>query len=178
MNYSWLDIILFGIIAIAFILGIAKGLIKQIIGISAVIIGLILAVTYYAHVSDLFSPLVSSTALSQFLGFLAIFLAVLCLGGLISAMLSKLMKGPFKFLNHVVGGGFGLLKGILICGVILFGMLVFPINTKALTNSQLAPFCLNVTRAAFYLVPQDLKEKFSEAYKDIIKKQGKHERKV
>ena len=54
MIFNWLDIVLFIIIAIAFILGLSKGLIRQAIGILAVIIGLILALSYYAVTAEFF----------------------------------------------------------------------------------------------------------------------------
>jgi len=176
MILNWLDMILLGILMITFIIGVIKGLVKQIIGIVAVIVGLILALVYYPHVAGFFARFISGRTLTHFLGFLAIFLGVLCIGELISAMLSKLMKGSLKFVDHVLGGGLGLLKGILICGVILFALLVFPVNFNALKNSQLSPYCLKITRAVYYIIPQDLKERFSEAYNDIVgreKKDGK-----
>lgn len=178
MELNWLDIVLLGILLFTLILGIVKGLVKQIIGILAVFLGLILALLYYPVVSGVFMRLISSKVVSQFLGFLAIFLAVLCLGALLSAMLSKLMKGPLKFLNHALGGCFGLLKGILICGVLLFAMLVFPVNKKVVQDSQVAPVCLVVTKGVFSLIPKDLREKFNRAYADIVGRRDKNARRI
>lgn len=178
MSFNWLDIVLLIIIAITVIAGISKGLVRQFVGILAVVIGLILALMYYPFAAELFLSFVSQEALAQFLGFLVIFFGVLGVGWLISAWLSKMMKGPFKFLNHVFGGAFGLLKGILICGVLLFAMLVFPVNTNALRRSQLAPVCLRLTKAVFTMIPQDLKDRFNQAYKDIVGRKGRDERRI
>jgi membrane protein required for colicin V production len=178
MSLNWLDIVLIIIIAITFILGLSKGLIRQAIGIVAVIIGLILALNYYALAAEFFLSVVRREALAQFLGFLVIFVLVLCLGWLVSSLLSELMKGPFKFVNHALGGGLGLIKGILICGILLFAMLVFPVSTKALRESELAPYCLRLTKAVFALIPEDLKDRFSEAYQDIVGKRGSNEKRV
>lgn len=168
MSLNWLDAVLIAILAVTFILGIVKGLIRQIIGILAVIFGLILAVNFYSYVAELYLRLISNRILCYLLGFLTIFFAVLAIGLLFSHLLSKLKKGPLKLLNHVLGGGIGILKGVLICGVVVFALLIFPVNKRALKESQLAPYCLEIIKAAVYIIPQEIKEKFKEAYQDIM----------
>jgi len=178
MNLNWLDIVLIAILLVTVILGFAKGLIREIIGLASVILGLILASLYYPYVSSFFEHIISHETLSHFLGFLIIFFAVLLVGGLISHLLSKLMKGPLKFLNHLLGGAFGLLKGILICGVLVFALLVFPISKEALVKSYFAPYCFGLAKATVYLIPQDLRAKFKSAYQDIVRSVEKHGKKV
>lgn len=178
MNVNWLDLIFLVILGLTVLFGVLKGFVRQIIGILAVIVGLILAVNYYPGVSDFFSRWISSSTLSHFIAFIVIFIAALCLGGVLSFLFSKVMKGPLKFVNNVLGGGLGLLKGLLICGVIVFAMLVFPFKEDALRQSFLAPYCLRITKAVIYLIPDDLKEKFNEAYKDIVEREREDVRKV
>jgi len=116
--------------------------------------------------------------LPYLLGFLTIFFAVLALGWLISHLLSKLMKGPLKFLNHVLGGGIGFLKGILICGVVVFALLLFPVNKEALKASKLSPHCVKATKLVFFLIPQEIKDQFKEAYQDIMEPGEKNGKEV
>ncbi len=175
---NWLDVILIIILVITTTLGIIKGLVKQLFGLLSVFIGLILALSLYSQMAWLYLRLVSSQVLAQFLGFLTIFLTVLGLGWLASYLLSKLVKGPLKVLNNLLGGGLGLLKGILICGVVVFALLVFPINKKVLKESRLSPPCLGMTRAVIKLIPRELKEKFKETYEEITKKVGKNGEKI
>jgi membrane protein required for colicin V production len=176
--FNWLDIVLFIVIGVTLLFGIIKGLVRQIIGILAVIVGLILALVYYPYIAYLFGRVISSQVLSHFLGFVSIFLAVLCLGGIISWLVSKMIKGPLKFMNHFLGGGLGLIKGILISGVFVFALLIFPVNVKALENSFVAPYCLKMTKVIVGLIPQELKESFKEAYEDIMGKRGKNAKRV
>lgn len=176
--FNWLDIILFVILAVTLVLGCIKGLIRQLVGILAVVIGLILSMGYYQSVGSFYRPLVASDSLAYFLGFLTIFLFVLLLGWLISRIFSKVMKGSLKFINHILGGFFGLLKGVLICGVIVFALLVFPINTEVLKKSFAAPYCLKITKGVVELIPKQLKIKFKDAYKEIIGRGGKNVERV
>lgn len=167
MSLNWLDIILLVILGVTVILGLIKGLIRQIFGILTVVAGLILAVLYYSAAASFFQRFGAGATLSKFLGFLMIFFVILILGWVVSRLFSKLMKGPLKFLNHVLGGVFGLVKGILITGILVFAMLVFPVHMDSLRNSSLAPVCLKITRAVFHLIPSDLRKDFNDAYKDF-----------
>lgn len=171
MSFNWLDIVLLAILLITVILGIIKGLIRQLIGLLTVVIGLILAIYNYSYVGQIYCRLISSPALCNLLGFFTIFVIVLGLGWLTAALLSKLAKGPLKFLNHALGGFLGLCKGILVAGVVVFAFLMFPVNKEVLKESQLAPYCLKMTKAIYYLIPQSLKQEFKKAYQDVLRKE-------
>jgi len=178
MVFNWLDVILLIILIITAILGVIKGLVRQLVGILAVVAGVILALAYYPYVSQALKPLFSNKALAHFLGFLIIFITTLILGWIIGRLFSKAMKGSLKFFNHLFGGGVGFIKGVLICGIIVFAMLVFPVQNKALEESEIAPYCLKVTQLAVDLIPLELKERFNKAYNEIIKKGEKDAKRV
>jgi membrane protein required for colicin V production len=178
MGLNWFDFILIAVLLITLILGFIKGLIRQVIGILAVVGGLILASLYYSRAAKVFHWLVANELWSNLLGFIIIFIAVLIIGWLIGLLFSKLMKGPFKFLNHFLGGIFGLLKGILICGVIVFAFLAFPVDKQALKESRLAPYCYKATRAAVILIPQEFRDRLKAAYQEIVVSVGKNGQKI
>ena len=178
MSFNWLDIVLLAILFVTIILGLIKGLIRQLIGLLAVVIGLILAIYNYNYMGQIYSRLISSQALRNLLGFFTVFVIILGLGWLTAALLSKLAKGPLKFLNHILGGFLGFCKGILIAGVVVFAFLIFPVNKEVLKSSQFAPYCLKITKAIYYLVPQNLKEKFKNAYQDVVRKGKENEERI
>ena len=173
-----LDIILLIILAVTSVVGIVKGLVRQVFGLLSVIMGVIIALGFYKQVSWICLRFISSEVLAQFLGFLMVFLAVVCVGWLSSHLLSKIIKGPLKLLNNVLGGCLGFLTGILICSVVIFALSVFPVSQKALKDSQLSPVCMKITRTMVGLIPKDLKEKFKDAYQDISKKVEKDAKKI
>ena len=173
MSLNWLDICLLIIILLTFIFGIIKGFLRQIVGIVAVIAGLILAAFYHSQAAIWINKVIRQEVVAFFLSFIMIFLLVLCLGWIIGMLLSKILKGPLKFINHVFGGFLGILKGVLIGGVLTFAMLVFPIEVKGLENSHVAPACLETTKLIISLIPQNLQDRFKEAYKKIIEKVDK-----
>jgi membrane protein required for colicin V production len=175
--FNWLDILLLVIIAITVIIGAIRGFVRQIIGLLAVILGLILAIKYYPYGKDVFTFL-RNEVLAQLLGFFLIFVIVLSVGWVINILLAKAIRGPFKSLNHFMGAGLGLIKGILISVIVVFGFLVFPVNTRILEESTLTPYCMEIADTAYNLIPQELKDKFREAYQDIMenKEEGKDEK--
>jgi len=173
---NWLDFILAVILVGTTMLGIIKGFLRQVFSILALIVGLTLALNFYSSFSWIYLRLTSNVLLAHFLGFMTIFVAVFGLGLAASYMLSKLAKGPLMILNKILGGFFGLLTGLLICGVIVFTLSVFPINKKALKESRFSLLSLRMTKIAVSLVPRELREKFKETYQEItekVKKDGK-----
>ena len=163
-----LDIVVVVILLATLILGLIKGLVRQVIGIAAVIAGLILAARYYPQVSSVFGGAFASEKWASIVGFALIFVVVLAVGGLISYLVCKLLCGPLRFIDHLLGGVLGLVQGVLICGVIVFALLAFPVNKQLLTGSRFAPYCYWLTKAMVQIIPQDLKNQFSQTYKEIV----------
>ena len=171
---NWLDFVLLAIIAVSAVVGIFKGLVRQVIGLAAVVAGLILASFYYDRAAALFETFVKNELLSDFFGFLLVFILVLVAGSLLGHLLTKAMKGPLALVNRLFGAVFGFLKAVLICGIIVFALVSFEIARPALETSVLAPACLGVTRAVVNMIPQDLRAKFNASYKEIRESGGKH----
>jgi membrane protein required for colicin V production len=175
---NWLDTILLVILIAATIVGIIKGFLRQAFSILALIIGLALALNFYSRFSWIYLRLTSNVLLAHFLGFMTIFVVVFGSGLVASYLISKLAKGPVMLLNNLLGGFLGLLTGLLVCGVIVFTLSVFPINKKILKESRLSLFSMRITKFAVSLVPRELREKFKETYQDITKKVEKNGKEI
>jgi membrane protein required for colicin V production len=175
---NWVDIVFVIILVGTTIHGIVRGFVRQVIGLAAVILGLILASLYYEGMAEIIQKLVRDKLVSNFLGFLVIFIAVVVAGALLGVLITKAMVGPLALANRALGGLFGLVQAVLICGVLAFALAAFGVARLSLEGSRLAPFCLGVTRAAVNLVPQDLKDKFNRSYQEIRKSGGKDGQKI
>ncbi len=175
---NWLDYVMLAIILVTVVMGIVKGLIRQVIGLVAVIAGLVLAVVYYDQTSHMFRTFVKNELVSNFLGFLLIFFIVLAAGAILGHLLTKAMVGPLAFANRLFGAVFGLVKAVLICGILVFALVSFDMARPAIETSVLAPACLGITRAVVNLVPKDLRTRFNESYQRIRESGGKHGQKI
>jgi membrane protein required for colicin V production len=178
MIFNWMDIVILIILLVTLVLGLMKGFVRQIIGLAAVVVGLLLAATYYLPVSRGVSRVVAAGKWSELIAFLLVFLAVLVAGWLISFLVSKLIRGPLRFIDHLFGGALGLLKGVLICGVIVFALHAFPVDKKALSESKLAPYCYWISKGIVQLIPQELKDRFKDTYNDIVKEKRPYGKEV
>ena len=175
---NWLDILLAAILVGFLVLGLVQGFILRLIGLVSVVAGLVLAGLYYRGPGEVLGKLIRNPLLANFLGFLALFIAVLVAGGLLGHLLSKAMKGPLAFVNHALGGVFGLLEGVLIGGILVFALLVFDLAPGALRTSRAAPLAFAATRAVVNLIPQDLRAKFNSSYEQIRKSGGSRGEKI
>jgi membrane protein required for colicin V production len=171
---NWLDYVLLAIIVVTAIYGIFKGFVKQVIGLVAVIAGLVLAVLYYTQASAIFMGFVKNRTVSNFLGFLLIFVLVVVAGGILGHLLTKAMLGPLALVNRLFGAVFGVITAVLVCGILVFALVSFEMAKPAVETSVLAPACLGVTRAVVHMVPKDLRQRFDESYKRIRESGGKH----
>lgn len=166
---GWVDIVLVVILIGTFIAGIIRGLVKEVVGIVAAIVAFLAAAQWYAPVADFLNASLVGPGAAKFLGFALVFVFVILVGAIAAALLSKLMAGPLKFVNHLFGGVFGFFEGMLICGALVFALMVFPVSKDALSTSELAPYCYGLTKTMVGFIPRELKEQFKSAYQDIIK---------
>jgi len=171
---GWLDIVLAIIIAVTVIIGLVKGLIRELIGVAAAVGGFVLAGTYYQKAADMLGRIIHNTLAAKFLGYLLILIVVLAVGALLSYILSKLLKGTIQVINHFLGGVFGCIEGLLIGGALVFGLLAFPVDRAAVSESRVAPYCYGLTKAIVSLVPDELKNAARTAYQDIFKNEKDH----
>ncbi|MGB7295243.1 MAG: CvpA family protein [Candidatus Aminicenantales bacterium] len=167
MVNNWLDILFLAVIGVSLVLGLIKGLTRMIIGIASVIAGFVIAALYYRPVSALFNRMLAVEIWRHLIAFVLIFIAVLIVGGLVSFLLSKIIKGPLRFADRILGGMLGVVAGVLISGVLVIAQLAFPVNKQVLRSSAIAPYCYWLTKGMIQIIPQELKEKFKVTYEEV-----------
>jgi len=175
---NWLDITFLALILLCLILGIIRGFVRQLVGIAAVLAGLVLAVVYYKGTGEIIDSVIHNQFFSYFLGFILIFVLVIAGGWLIGVLLTRLMKGPLAVMNRALGGFFGVVKGVLICGILVFALLTFKVARPALETSTLAPACFSAISAAVRLIPQEVRDMFESSYREIRGDGGGHGKKI
>ncbi len=178
MGLNWVDWVIICLVVIAAVLGFVRGLVRQIIGLCALLVGFILAARYYISLSYSLRPALANETWARLVAFLLIFIASLLVGGFLGWVVSKLMKGPLKVADILFGGLFGLIQGALIASVFVLGLIVFPVKEKSLLESRFAPCCLGLGQALVHLVPHELKVQFKEAYQNLKGERTSHGKKI
>ena len=72
-------------------------------------------------------------------------------------------------IDRILGGVLGLLKGVLVVAVVLTAMAAFAPASKWLAGSALAPYFLVGGRAAVWLAPSELRDRFYQGL-DYLRK--------
>ena len=107
---------------------------------------------------------------------MTIFVAVLAVGALLTFWLrSRLRRARLGWVDHLMGAGFGLLRGWLICSVVYLALTAFPLRPVAVERAMFGPVLLEGTHVVAYLASQDLRRRFSSGYETIKELWGQQE---
>ena len=112
--------------------------------------------------------------LGEIAAFLIIFLAVVLVAGIAGRIVRHIVKeAGLSFVDRILGGALGLLRGILLVAVVLMSMAAFTPTSRWLEGSQLAPYFLVVGRAAIWVAPSELRSRFYQGL-DLLHREQQH----
>src|SRR5277367_628631 len=138
-----------------------QGFFSEALTLAGLVVGYLAAAWQYRRLAEWFEGFLKNDWLSEILGFLIIFFAVVLLFGIAARVARWVMKeSGLSGLDRFLGGLLGLAKGGLMVAVILMGMTAFAPASKFLQDSQLAPYFLVVGRAAIWVAPSELRARF------------------
>ncbi len=166
-----LDIVIVVVLGFCLIRGIFRGLIKELSSIIGVFGGFYASYTYYTVAADFLSGWISNTAYLNILGFLIIFCGVFIAISILGIIIRYLFKvAALGLIDRICGGGFGMIKGILIVSVLLFAFTTFlPKNASIIKDSLLSPHVTMVSEKLAKVVPKDMRDQFSDKIDELKK---------
>jgi len=167
---NWLDIVLVCILAISIADGIWKGFTRGVIGLAAMLLGILLGLWFYGVAGGAIEPYLSSKTLANFLGFFIVFGSVQVAGALLGWALAKIFKWVgLSWLDRALGAGFGIVRGGIFAVAFLLAMMAFPFRpvNKAVSDSEIAPYVIEVSRAITYMAPREIRDGFQDTYDKV-----------
>jgi membrane protein required for colicin V production len=168
-QWTAIDFAFAGIILISTVFALTKGLVREIISLAALIGGFTLAVLYYSIPASRLTEYCRNDSVASFIGFMIIFLGCIIAGAIASFIVNRFVKAAsLAWIDRLLGGIFGLLRGWTISSILVVAIIAFPIQENLLGRSVLAPFMLAGARAAVLLVPKNLKDRFNEQYNKAL----------
>lgn len=148
----------------------SSGFFQEAFGIAGLVFGYLIAAWGYRSLADHFASSISSQWLGQIAAFLAIFLSVMIVAGILGRIVRWIMKeAGLRVVDRVLGGGLGLVRGCMLVAIVLVSMTAFTPTSRWLQGSSLAPYFLVVGRAATWVAPSELRAKFYEGL-DYVRK--------
>ncbi len=162
-----LDIILLVIVLLSILMGVLKGFIREIFSLVFMAVAVLLAFWFYPVVGKWFQGFLDNSHLANFAAFISIFVVVLIIGSVVTYIIKKVLAvGPLKSVDRILGGVFGLLRGVVISAVIVFGLIVFPVNGTLVKESRLSPYVVSAIKAGLKIMPKKYSDQVRKFEKD------------
>lgn len=172
-----LDIVFLSIVGLSILMGIIKGFIRELFSLLFLIIGGVLAFLFYKDVGNSLMKLLKNRDAANFAGFIVIFAGVLIVGAFITYGIRKVFTfGPLKAVDRILGGVFGLVRGILITAVCVLMFLAFPVHDELLVKSKIAPYLVDTIRVVMKWFPESVAQKMKFIDRIDMNKGRKHDR--
>jgi membrane protein required for colicin V production len=155
---AWVDLVLLALLGISVLVGLWRGLIYELMAI----LGWVLAYFACPHVAPWITPWLPAErlgpALLQALSLVLGFLAVLIVWGLSARLLRALIHAtPLSIADRLLGGGFGVLRGVLIALLAVVLVSMTPASqSDPWRASQLAPLLHATLHSLAPVLPAEL----------------------
>lgn len=152
----WYDILIIAIIAAGFLYGFLKGIISEVFAIAGLILGFIVAMKCSFIVQPYLEQFIKGESAAFIVGFLLLFLVTAAGIIIVGMLLKKAIKFiRLSWLDRWIGGLVGLVKGIVVVGLIsLVIVAVFPEGKKFMKQSMFGRHTIALVRIAVYLLPE------------------------
>jgi membrane protein required for colicin V production len=155
------DWIILLVLLVSIIQAASSGFFQEIFGLAGLVFGYLIAAWQYRRLAGHFAVYISSRWLGEIVAFLAIFLGVMVLAGVLGKIVRWIVKeAGLSVVDRFLGGTLGLVRGCLLVAIVLVAMAAFTPSSGWLQGSSLAPYFLVVGRAAIWVAPAELRIQF------------------
>lgn len=166
-----LDFLLGTILVVSVVTAARNGFTREVIRMAALVCGIAAALWGHGLLAQELGPWIQDGRVAAAVAFLGIFVGCLVAG----ALLARLLVGVWEWtgmrsMDILLGAGFGLVRGVLLCGVVLLVLLAFrPFSgtPRAVADSAIAPWVISVARTAILVAPEALREAFREGHRQV-----------
>ncbi len=167
-GWNILDALALIVLVVSMLGAIRKGLSVELVSLASVLAGFLAAAFSYSTLGAFLVALGVPERGADLVGFVTIFAFVFILGAVLSATLDRVLKGLYlKWLDRLLGGAFGLLRGCLVVAIVFLSLTAFPVHKELVSNSLSAGFFLEIGRAVVTLTPGEFKDKFHSGYRRL-----------
>jgi membrane protein required for colicin V production len=155
------DYIIFGIIGVSAIIGLARGLIREVIALAVWVVALVAAWLFYQPLAEQLTPWISTPSVRIGAAVLILVLSVLIVGALIGYLLSVLVdKTGLTGTDRLLGLVFGAGRGAVLVALLVFLATLTPLTEDPWwSESTLLPRFELLADLLIDLIPAELTDK-------------------
>lgn len=168
-----LDLVFIVILAISILLGLIRGAIREVLSLVGLGASVYLAFKFSDTLSKTYvSQIFEDTRISYIVTFVLIIVATLFAVTLINLFFSQLLKASgLSFVNRFLGMIFGILRGMVICCilVLIIGFVPGITSKNWWKESSLAPIFKNTTKTSLKYLPDEVAGYFDSAKGSVNK---------
>lgn len=158
---NWADFIIIGLIAVSALIGIARGLIREVLSLAVWIGAVVVAWFFHKDLAFQLEPHISIPGVRLAVAFVIILLGVLFLGAILGWLLSTLVeKTGLTGTDRVLGVAFGAARGAVLVAMLVFLAALTPIPAETWwQQSQMIGHFQALAEWILSLVPAELQDK-------------------
>jgi membrane protein required for colicin V production len=171
VRMNWLDIAIGGVLLLSFVGAFWNGLSREVVRLVALFAGILGGLWWYDELAVRWQPTIGNERIAAFAAFAAIVLGSLVAGIFVAWVLAKILRlSGLRWFDRVLGGAFGLVRGLAICVALVLAIVAFhpsADSTSVVAESRLAPVFFHGARAVAAVAPAKLKSQFSEGFQQV-----------
>ena len=130
IQLGWVDIALLAVFVLSVLIGLWRGFVFEIVSLLGWLVAFVIANSAGPFLAD-FIPVGSEPQVKLWIAYIAVFVLILVTCTLLARMLRALIAAtPLSFVDHLLGGVFGVVRGALICVVVATLVMLSPYATS------------------------------------------------
>src|SRR5512140_1283918 len=117
------------VVGVSALVALGRGLVREVLALATWLAALVLALLYATPVARAFGGLHVSSAVTEVIGFIAVFVGVLIVGGLVARLVSGAIAAiGLGWLDRLFGAAFGVVRGLalVLLGILIAGVTDLP----------------------------------------------------
>lgn len=164
------DLFVLFVVGASIVAGVLRGLVRAAVATAALLIGLVVAARVYEATGAMLRSfgVVESTAAANAGGFLLV-VAVFFGLGFVAGEIARggLRRARLEWFDRVLGGAFGLLRGLAVCSIIYLALTAFPVRLDSVEGARTAPALATGAKLLAAITSSDVRTRFLSEYKRL-----------
>ena len=159
---TYIDYIIVAIMAFSCVISLFRGFVREAMSIVSWLAALWVAWHFYSVAAMFLTDYISKESLRGPVAFVALFIITMILGSLVNFLFGQLVdKTGLSSTDRILGLAFGLVRGVIVVGILLMLMRFTPISSmESFQHSQLVPVFVPIENWLHSFIPSDMQSNF------------------